>query len=144
MLTGRTKLQALANARLSDAKALLGRKRWSGAYYLGGYAIELALKSRVLIYLHESDFVFGASIPKIQFREFWTHDLYDLAVLGGLKEELEREVTSSVVFEENWALVKDWSESSRYLETTENQADRLFKAIGHPDYGVLPWIQKHW
>jgi len=41
----RKKLQNLAKLRLQDAKALLGRRRWSGAYYLCGYVIECALNN---------------------------------------------------------------------------------------------------
>lgn len=37
-------LQKLAETRLKDAQTLLGRKRWSGAYYLSGYVIELVDK----------------------------------------------------------------------------------------------------
>ena len=38
-------LQAIARERLGDAQALLRESRWSAAYYLAGYAIELALKA---------------------------------------------------------------------------------------------------
>lgn len=43
----RTYLQALAKERVKDAKSLLGRKRWSAAYYLAGYAVEVGLKACV-------------------------------------------------------------------------------------------------
>jgi len=36
--------------RIEDATALLAASRWSGAYYLTGYALECALKSCVLAY----------------------------------------------------------------------------------------------
>jgi HEPN domain-containing protein len=49
----RKQLQNLARIRLKDAKALLGRKRWSGAYYLCGYVIECALKACILRHLGE-------------------------------------------------------------------------------------------
>src|SRR5437660_12799334 len=38
-------LRAIARARLRDAQALLRAKRFDGAFYLCGYAVELALKS---------------------------------------------------------------------------------------------------
>jgi hypothetical protein len=37
-------LRQLAQDRILDAKALLAARRWSGAYYLAGYAVECALK----------------------------------------------------------------------------------------------------
>lgn len=44
----RKTFQNPAKVRLGDAKALVGRKRWSGAYYLCGYAVECALKACLL------------------------------------------------------------------------------------------------
>ncbi len=41
----RAELQRLAKDRLLDAKALFAARRWSGAYYLAGYAVECALKA---------------------------------------------------------------------------------------------------
>jgi HEPN domain-containing protein len=40
-------LRAIARARLEDARVLLQAKRYDGALYLCGYAIELALKARI-------------------------------------------------------------------------------------------------
>jgi hypothetical protein len=41
----RNEFQRIARARVADARVLLGAKRYSGAYYLCGYAIECALKA---------------------------------------------------------------------------------------------------
>ena len=40
-------LRAIARARLRDANVLLQAKRYDGALYLCGYAVELALKARI-------------------------------------------------------------------------------------------------
>lgn len=40
-------LKAIARARLRDAHLLLRAKRFDGAFYLCGYAVELALKARI-------------------------------------------------------------------------------------------------
>ena len=43
-----TRIQLGASRRrLEDAQALRDKKRWSGAMYLGGYAIECSLKSLI-------------------------------------------------------------------------------------------------
>ncbi len=52
-IVDKRRLQKLAEIRLKDAQALLGRKRWFGAYYLSGYAIECALKACLLKHLGE-------------------------------------------------------------------------------------------
>jgi len=48
----RPQLHQLAEDRVLDAKALLDAGRWSGAYYLAGYAIECGLKACVLAYVN--------------------------------------------------------------------------------------------
>jgi HEPN domain-containing protein len=40
-------LRAIARARLRDAQVLLKAERFDGAFYLSGYAVELALKARI-------------------------------------------------------------------------------------------------
>src|SRR2546421_11980166 len=83
----RKKLQNLAKERLKDAKALLGRKRWSGAYYLSGYAIECGLKACLLRHLGESGAVFGDQNYVKKLNECWTHDLVKLVSLAGLEAD---------------------------------------------------------
>ena len=41
----KTELEVLAQEKLDDAAALIAGSRWSSGYYLGGYAVELALKA---------------------------------------------------------------------------------------------------
>lgn len=43
----RTELRKIARERLKDAEALLAAARYDGAIYLGGYVVELSLKSRI-------------------------------------------------------------------------------------------------
>ena len=52
----RSSLQNLANERIKDAEALLMAGRWSGAYYLAGYAVECALKACFAKQTREYDF----------------------------------------------------------------------------------------
>jgi hypothetical protein len=66
----RIDLQALAEERALDAQALLNASRWSGAYYLAGYAIECGLKACIakLTELHDfpdKDFVNKSYTHKI-------------------------------------------------------------------------------
>jgi HEPN domain-containing protein len=52
----RKDLQALANARLRDAEILLKNRRFDGAYYLAGYAVECAIKACVAKKTQRYDF----------------------------------------------------------------------------------------
>ena len=48
VVTSRTDFVRLLDLRLQEAKALLERNDWDGAYYLAGYAVEFALKIRII------------------------------------------------------------------------------------------------
>jgi hypothetical protein len=54
----RADLQFLAKERVLEAGILLKRKKWSGAYYLAGYAIECGLKSCVLVRVENTGIIF--------------------------------------------------------------------------------------
>ena len=51
----RAEFQRLAEQRLVEAKVLLDEGHWDGAYYLAGYAVELALKACVIKMLLATD-----------------------------------------------------------------------------------------
>lgn len=140
----RKKLQNLAETRLRDAKALLGRKRWSGAYYLCGYVIECALKSCLLRHLGESGAVFGEPKYLKELANCWTHDLANLVKLAGLEAEFGVARGANPALDTFWGVTKDWKETSRYEEKTEAEAKALYEAVGNNPDGVFRWIQSRW
>ncbi|MFA6916136.1 MAG: hypothetical protein WC222_07045 [Parachlamydiales bacterium] len=81
----RDKAKYLSNSRLEEAKILLNENRFSGAYYLAGYSIELGLKS-VICKAFKSE-----TIPDKKFVvSLHSHNLVDLMNLSGLKIEFEK------------------------------------------------------
>jgi HEPN domain-containing protein len=60
----RAELQRLTRDRIRDAKALLTAGRWSGAYYLAGYAVECGLKACIIVQLMKTD-----QFPERRFSE---------------------------------------------------------------------------
>lgn len=107
-------LQWLAEERIKDAKVLLAARRWSAAYYLGGYAVEAALKACIAKLMKSEEF------PDRNFAEkCWTHNLQHLVVLAGLKMDLDAALQTDTDLRDNWNTVKDWSESSRYGRTSK-------------------------
>jgi hypothetical protein len=46
--------------------------------------------------------------------------------------------------QDNWDVVKDWKESSRYLRTAKIQAEELSEAIIDKRHGVLSWVKVRW
>jgi HEPN domain-containing protein len=141
----RKKMQRVAKARLKDAKALLGRKRWAGAYYMSGYAIECGLKACLLRHLGESGAVFGDEKYLKKLLECWTHDLVKLVNLAGLDEEFGVARGANATLDLFWGKVMEWKETSRYEdERPEAEARALYEAVSNKPNGVFQWIQSRW
>lgn len=137
----RTELQQLSAERIEDARALLAAKRWAGAYYLAGYALECALKSCVLAYIERTGIIFE---DKKYAQKCWTHDIEELVRQAGLTVERDKATGTNLDLRQNWLIAKDWSESSRYLMSTELQAEKLLNALTDNTDGVLPWVKNFW
>lgn len=132
-------LRVLAEARIREAGALLTAGEWSGAYYLAGYAIECGLKARIAR-------SFGRfSMPDLALvKNSYTHDLTALVSVAQLKGQLEAAELADPAFAVNWALVKDWNETSRYETWTDVEANELYQAITQRGHGVFRWIKANW
>jgi HEPN domain-containing protein len=135
----RGSFQKIVRLRVREARLLLDSEEYAGAYYLIGYAIECALKSCVAKQVRRFDFP-----DKKIATEAFTHDLEKLLKVAGLSFEFESNCRSNPSLELNWAIVKDWTESSRYeIGITQSQARDLYYAcVGK--HGVLSWIKKKW
>ncbi len=140
----RKKLQGLAKTRLQDAKALIGRKRWSGAYYLCGYVVECALKACLLRHLGESGAVFGDQQYLKKLADCWTHDLVKLVSLAGLEADFGAARGANPALDVFWSTAKEWKETARYEEKTEREARALYEAVSHNPDGVFRWIRSRW
>jgi HEPN domain-containing protein len=135
----RRDLQRLARTRLSEARVLLSAKKYDGAYYLAGYAIECALKSCVAKQVKKFDFP-----NKKLALDSHSHDLEQLLSISGLKQTHEQEMKSNADFRAKWSVVRDWSESARYSDRSQAQARDLYSAITDRRNGILKWLKKHW
>jgi hypothetical protein len=137
----RVALQQLAEDRLLDAEALLAQGRWSGAYYLSGYAVECGLKACIMKYVTESGVIFQ---NKKYAERCWVHNLEELVDLANLQDALNAATIPATPFSGNWGVAKDWKETSRYEQKTDVQAKALFDAINHKTEAVMQWIRIHW
>lgn len=108
MGTSRSDFQWLAKTRIQEAKALLDKTLFDGAYYLAGYAVECAFKARIVKKIRRSE------LPDKNFiNDIYTHKLDKLLGLAELQVEYE-EAMRHKQFAENSKTVKDWSEAARY------------------------------
>jgi hypothetical protein len=137
----RAVLRQLAEDRIQDAAALLAASRWSGAYYLAGYALECGLKACVLAHVENTGIIF---IEKKYAEKCWTHDLELLVELANLQAAFATDLAVNPVLARNWGIARNWDETSRYQQKTQAQAQELFNAVANVPDGVLPWIRLRW
>lgn len=100
-------LDRIARGRLEDADVLLRAGRFDGAIYLCGYAIEIALKSRICKTLGWT----GYPDRPNEFRDlqsFRVHKLDVLLHLSGIEEEIKDNHLA------DWSSVENWDPKSRY------------------------------
>jgi hypothetical protein len=138
MLT-KSDLQRLAEIRLEDAVLLLRNNKASSAYYLAGYAVELALKACAAKLFQNN------TIPdKNLVTALYTHSLEQLMATSGLLPELKAAIKADSAFGANWGIVTKWNEASRYEFWDPMAATSLIVAITEKDHGVFPWVKNHW
>jgi HEPN domain-containing protein len=129
----KARLLELSEAKLFDAKLLLEAGRHGSAYYLAGYAIELAFKA-----ILSAQFKADTLPDKALLKELYTHDLFKLLRLCRLEEELKARRQTDAEFEGFWQIVTSWDESSRYGDIGPDDACALVRAI---EGGILPWLR---
>src|SRR6266849_9752806 len=92
---------------LRDAQVLLRAKRFDGAFYLCGYAIELALKARICRTLKWSGFPESAQDFK-GLQSVKTHDLGVLLRFSGIEDRVKEKYASE------WLVAIRWNPEDRY------------------------------
>ncbi|WP_084510609.1 HEPN domain-containing protein [Nocardia lijiangensis] len=132
-------MRVLARRRLKEAEVLLAAGEWSGAYYLAGYAIECALKACILKSVKKFH------MPnKDKINKAWSHDLTALLKEANLTADQQIKAGTDPLFGRYWAVVKDWTETSRYETKSEQDAKELVQAVGARRSGVMTWVKTHW
>jgi HEPN domain-containing protein len=83
-------LKSMARAKLRDAQLLCDHKRYDSAFYLCGYAVEIALKARICRTLRWSQYP-----ASNQYQSFKTHDLDQLLGLTGIAVRIQNQYRGS-------------------------------------------------
>lgn len=136
----RNDLQEIAKIRVQEAKTLLNAGYFAGAYYLAGYSVECAIKSCIAKQIRRCEFP-----DKNLANNAWSHDIEKLIKLAGLGVSLDAKMKTNKNLELNWAVVKDWDESSRYdTNISKSQATDLCSACFSRNTGILSWVKKRW
>lgn len=108
----RADLAETAKAHLRDAKILRDNGSYNGAVYLCGYAVELALKSRICQTLDWPTFppVKNDDNTKAEgdFRGLFTHDPNTLLWFSGMVRNIKPKYLAE------WSIVGEWKPDLRY------------------------------
>jgi len=133
-------LEKLVDIRVTESRALLETENFHGAYYLAGYALECAFKACIAKQVKEFDF------PSKQLANAsHTHKLSELLGTAGLKQKLNEKEKEDQEFSLNWAVAKDWTETSRYdCNIEQTRAVDLFNAVTDNESGILAWLKTYW
>jgi hypothetical protein len=119
----RSELTKIARARLRDAEVLYRARRYDGAIYLCGYAVEIALKARICKTLSWSEY--PATGGEFQnYQSFRTHNLHVLLHLAGVEERIKTTLMTE------WSAVAVWDPEARYkpIGSATRQAAELMIA----------------
>ena len=135
----RADLQAIAQAKLDDALLLLRNGRFSNAYYLAGYAVEIGLKACIAKQIN------AETIPDKAFiNDIFKHGVRELIGVAGLSGELSEKLANDNSFAANWAIVAGWNPGVRYDSVDRYSAEFMIQAVADNSSGVFEWIKARW
>jgi len=98
---------SIARFALSDGEYLLDGMRFQTAYGQAGFAVEAALKGRIMM-------VKGLNRWPTK-GPYLTHDLVALLHHAGLTGWLDEQMALNSPFYKQWLVIKDWSITTRYI-----------------------------
>jgi hypothetical protein len=135
----RTDLRAAAQSKLDDAVILLNHQRYSNAYYLAGYAVEIGLKACIAAQIT------AETIPDAVFiKNIFNHHFPTLVGLAGLAPVLKERQDKDANFAANWTLCGEWRPDKRYESIDSTSSQYLLTAIADKTSGVFEWIKTYW
>jgi len=138
-VTTKIDLEALAEMRLGDAAGLFSAGRYSAAYYLAGYAVELGIKACIA-----GLFQANAIPDKDLVTKIYQHNLNALLGLTSVEQQFHQDRKADRLLDANWGIASKWNEASRYAMWDQFAAASMLQAVGDQGHGVLQWLKKHW
>jgi HEPN domain-containing protein len=132
----RRDFQNLSAVRIREAKALARLRLYDGAYYLGGLAVECALKSSIARMTQRYEFP-----DRGRANSVYTHNLEGLLKLAGLDHTLK---AAEPAVQDAWARTKSWNVETRYrVGRPEAEVLEFLDAVAGR-HGVQRWLRQFW
>ena len=123
-MISRLDLRRIAKARVADSEVLFRQRRYDGALYLCGYAVEIGLKARICQTLKWM----GYPETRGEFQELQSFKVHNLDILLRLSGVEQRIKTRHMV---DWSIVGSWAPEARYKpvgSATRNEAKDMIEA----------------
>ena len=139
----------ITEARLNTVKILIKSKDWSGAAYMMGYVLEIALKAMICKTLNLKTYPDHKSTKEIK-NCFRTHEFESLLTLSGLSHIFSVDGDSNAF--KNWSkftmeYTGNWVEmrydSQLLSQLSRNKVKRLYNCLIRED-GILTIIKRKW
>ncbi|MCE9528030.1 MAG: HEPN domain-containing protein [Planctomycetales bacterium] len=125
--------------RLEDAKSLVQKKRWRGAMYLAGYAVECLLKKQLMLKngcftLRELEEALKTKRQIASSASVFTHQIEPLFKLAGGLDRLRQNDKEWLHFNR----VNEWMPAWRYAatHTTREEAEDFIESVE----SLVKWI----
>ena len=139
-------IMKIADSRLEEAKILLDKGKYNGAFYLAGYSVELYLKAKICINFGVPDLFSKKKTNKTRGEirsAVFTHNLLALLIYSGLitkyekykKDNPKMGVTIHFIFSQ-------WNEEERYRSDTSIQPKQIIKIINNLEEFLL-WMKQN-
>ncbi len=125
---------------MTAARLLFAGRHWQQAFHHAGFALECALKCRIMLNRGLNRWP-----DRAERRELWSHDLIllaRLAGLAGLEAELLAALAEGCPLGHAWLIAKDWTNETRYdpRPFPEARARDMIQAIEEAD--LLSWLMR--
>lgn len=125
----------MAQQQVETARMLAAAQQWGDAFYHAGFAVECALKRRIMRFERLNSWP-----DRTTRRELYVHDLRKLASIAGLDATLLAEIAAQSDIGLAWMVAKDWSVEVRYdpLPFPARRGADMIAAVS--DKGLLRWL----
>lgn len=129
--------ERMARQQVETARVLALALQWGDAFYHSGFAVECALKLRIMRFERLNSWP-----DRTDRRELYVHDLSKLARVAGIEAVLLAEINAQSDIGLAWMVAQDWSVEVRYDPRpfpAQRGAD-MVEAVAAK--GLLEWLMQ--
>lgn len=124
-----------AQEQVRTAQLLAAAHQWADAFYHAGFAVECALKCRIMRLERLNSWPDRATR-----KELYTHDLRKLAGGAGIEASLLAEIAAQSDIGLAWMVAKDWSIEVRYDPRSFPARRAADMVMAVSDRGLIQWL----